>query len=280
MDCFASLAMTASTHAITLARITLARGWRPRRRRDFRPERDYDQCTSPATKACFGHYRLAKPHSREKTGLRLTAAAVTTPHAFTHRNFGPHRRTAFDRSWLGADRAGRPRRLRRPQRGRQIDAVCRDPRRTAARRRFHRDPAALAGRQPGPGGPERAGKPDRNRAQGGPRARRAAAGSRHRPRSAPDRRHPDPAGRHRRPFGARPGRGDPQRPRIFDRGPGAALPGIFRRLADAGRARRDAVRRARSPAAGRADQLSRSRGHAVARRPSGELSAHRDRHQP
>ena len=37
-----------------------------------------------------------------------------------------------------------------------------------------------------------------------------------------------------------------ERPRIFHRGPGAALLGIFRRLADARRARRDAVRGARS----------------------------------
>ena len=42
----------------------------------------------------------------------------------------------------------------------------------------------------------------------------------------------------------------------------------------------DPVRRARSLAARRADQLSRSRRHALARRPSRALSAHRHRHQP
>ena len=92
----------------------------------------------------------------------------------------------------------------------------------------------------------------------------AAARSRDRARSAPDRRHPDPAGRHRRAFRPCPRRRDPQRPRIFHRRSGAVLFGIFRRLADARRARRDPVRRARSSAAGRADQLSRSRRHAVA----------------
>ena len=142
------------------------------------------------------------------------------------------------------------------------------------------DPAALARRQPRAGGAERPGKPDRGRAQGRPRARRAAARGRHRARSAPDRGNPDPAGRHRRPFGAGARGGDPQRPRLFDRGSGAALLGILRRLADARRARRDPVRRARPSAARRADQLSRPRRHALARGPSGELSAHRDRHQP
>src|SRR5216683_3079368 len=55
----------------------------------------------------------------KKTGLRLAAVAVTTPHAFTHRNIGPDCRTASHRSWHSPDRAGRPRRLGRPQRGRQ-----------------------------------------------------------------------------------------------------------------------------------------------------------------
>ena len=128
--------------------------------------------------------------------------------------------------------------------------------------------------------PERTGKPDRGRAQGRSRARRVAARGRNRARSAPDRRNPDQARRHRRPFGAGARRRDPERPRIFHRGSGPTLLGIFRRLADARCARRDLVRGARSAAAGRADQLSRSRRHAVARRSSGELSAHRDRHQP
>ena len=118
------------------------------------------------------------------------------------------------------------------------------------------------------------------RAEGRPGARRAAGRSRDRARSVPHRRNPDPARRHRRAFGAGPRRRDPERPRIFHRRSGAILFGIFRRLAHARRAGGDAVFGARSAAAGRADQLPRSRRHAVARGSSGELSAHRDRHQP
>ena len=140
----------------------------------------------------------------------------------------------------------------------------RDPRRTADRNRHHRDPAALARRQPRPGGARRPGEPDRCRAQGRPRTRCAAAGSRNRPRSAPDRRNPDQARRHRRPFGARARRGDPHGLGFSTADQARPCSGIFRRLADARRARRDPVRRSRSSAAGRADQLSRSRRHAVA----------------
>ena len=59
-------------------------------------------------------------------GLRLPAAPVTRPHAFHHRHFDPHRRTASDRRQHGADRARRARRLRRPQRRRQ-DRRCSTP---------------------------------------------------------------------------------------------------------------------------------------------------------
>src|SRR6185369_9510106 len=49
-----------------------------------------------------------------------------------------------------------------------------------------------------------------------------------------------------------------------DRGAGAAMFGIFRRLADARRSRSDIVCRSRPFVAGRAYQLSRSRRHALA----------------
>ena len=63
---------------------------------------------------------------------------------------------------------------------------------------------------------------------------------------------------------------------------GAATPlhGLLRRLAHARRARRGAVLRAGPAAARRADQLSRSRRHALAHRSPGALSAQRDRDQP
>ena len=115
-----------------------------------------------------------------KNGLRLAAAPVTRPHALHHRHLRPDRRAASDRPQHGADRARRPRRLCRPQRRRQIDAVSRHPRRTSDRDRHHLAPAALADRQPGAGSSRRPGKPDRGRAQGRSRARRAAARSRDR----------------------------------------------------------------------------------------------------
>ena len=108
--------------------------------------------------------------------------------------------------------------------------------------------------------------------------RSAAAGrGRDRARPASHRRDPDPARRYRRARGACARRLDPVGPRLFHRRPGAALLGILRRLAHARRARRHAVRRARPAAARRADQLSRSRRHAVAAGSSGALSAHHDR---
>ena len=92
-----------------------------------------------------------------RLGLRLPGAPVTTPHALNNGYFDPHRRTAFDRQQHGADRARCARRLRRPQRRRQIDAVSRDPRRPAGRIRQHHATAALAHRrlaQEAPDGPE------------------------------------------------------------------------------------------------------------------------------
>ena len=82
--------------------------------------------------------------------------------------------------------------------------------------------------------------------------------------------HSAPCARRRHPVG----------PRLFHRRSGAALFGIFRRLAHARGARRHAVLRARPAAARRADQLSRSRRHAVAAGSSGALSEHHDHHQP
>ena len=140
--------------------------------------------------------------------------------------------------------------------------------------------AALAHRQPCAGSPERTGKPDRGGARRRSRTRRAAARGRDGARSAPDRRHPDPPRRYRRARGTGARRRDPVGTWIFDRGSVAPLRGVFRRLAHARRARGDAVRRARPAAARRADQLSRSRRHAVARRSSRALSAHRDHRQP
>ncbi len=63
-------------------------------------------------------------------------------------------------------------------------------------------------------------------------------------------------------------------------GPARAGRRFVGRLADARGARRDPVRRARSVAARRADQSSRPRSRAVARRLSAQLSAHPDPGQP
>src|SRR6185312_14185503 len=89
--------------------------------------------------------------------LRLTAVAVTRPHALDQRNIGPDRRTAPDRSWLGPDRTGGTGRVCRPQRRRQIDAVSGDPGRTADRNRYRHAAPALARRQSCPGSPGRPG---------------------------------------------------------------------------------------------------------------------------
>ena len=169
-------------------------------------------------------------------------------------------------------RAGRP---GRPQRHRQDHAVPRHHRRYRGRARPRRDPAALAHRTARAGSAGRAGQPARGRAQG-----RIASAPRcwpkRRPRHDPHRiaeiqtRLAD-IGAHAAPARAASilaGLG------FSDRRPAAALLGIFRRLAHARRARRDAVRRARPAAARRADQLSRSRRHALAAGPPGALSAH------
>ena len=98
----------------------------------------------------------------------------------------------------------------------------------------------------------------------------AEAETRARPR--PHRRDPDAPRRHRRP--RRPGAcgANSGRPRFRRGGAAAAFKRIFRRLADAGRARRRAVLAARPAAARRADQLPRPRGRDVARRLSQDLS--------
>jgi ATP-binding cassette subfamily F protein 3 len=71
----------------------------------------------------------------------------------------------------------------------------------------------------------------------------------------------------------------PQRPQVFDRRSGARMRRILRRLAHAVAL---AATLFSAPDLLLLDgpQLSRSRRHAVAGRSSGELSAHRDRHQP
>ena len=63
-------------------------------------------------------------------------------------------------------------------------------------------------------------------------------------RAAPDRRDPDPARRYRRTFGARARCRDPRRPRLFPRRPATPVRRILRRMAHAGCARGNAVRRA------------------------------------
>ena len=95
------------------------------------------------------------------------------------------------------------------------------------------------------------------------------ARGRDRARSAPHRRDPDPARRHRRACGAGARRRDPRRPRLRrmptqQRACSEFSGGWRMRVALAA----VAVRRARPAAARRADQLSRPRRHAVARRPS------------
>ena len=97
---------------------------------------------------------------------------------------------------------------------------------------------------------------------------------------APHRRHPAPPGRHRRAFGRGPGGGDPARARLRRRGAGARLRRVLRRLADAGGARRGALRPPRRAAARRADELSRPRRRDLARELPRPLSAHRAGGEP
>ena len=171
-------------------------------------------------------------------------------------------------------------RIRRPQRQRQEHPVQRHHPRRRRRAWRHRAAVAMARRTPRPGSAQRARKPDRGRAQGRRRADAPAGARRNRAGPARDRRNPDPAGRHGRLRGAVARGIDPLGPRLLGGRPGPAVLGILRRLADAGRARRDAVRRTGPAAARRADQLSRSRRHALAAGSSRALSAHHDRHQP
>ncbi len=72
----------------------------------------------------------------------------------------------------------------------------------------------------------------------------------------------------------------PQGPGLRRRGAAAPLLGLLGRLADAGGAGGGALRPARPAAAGRADQLPRSRRRALAGKLSGEVSPHRPHHQP
>ena len=120
----------------------------------------------------------------------------------------------------------------------------------------------------------------RNRAQGRRGTRAAARRGGNRERPASHRRYPDQACRYRRTFGARSRGRNPRWPRLLARGPAATVLGVLWRLAHAGGARGDAVRGARPAPARRADQLSRPRRYALARRPHRTLSAHGDRHQP
>ncbi len=112
------------------------------------------------------------------------------------------------------------------------------------------------------------------------RARRPARRAGGRGGAAARRRDRGPARRDRRPFGAEPGRAHPgrARPRRGDAAPADRR--SVGRLADAGRARGDPLRRARPAAARRADQPSRPRSRAVARAVSAQLSPHPDPGQP
>ena len=149
------------------------------------------------------------------------------------------------------------------------------------RARHHRHALARAHRAPRAGGAGRSGKPDRGRARA-PTASApsllAEAETAHDPhRIAEIQTRLADIGAHAAPARAAV---DPRRPRLRCRRAAAPVLGFLRRLAHARRARGGAVLRAGSAAARRADQLSRSRRHAVADRPPRALSAHRDRHQP
>ena len=120
----------------------------------------------------------------------------------------------------------------------------------------------------------------RHRDGGRHRARGADGRGRNSHRCAPHRRHPHAARRYRRAHGRSARRDHPQGPRL--RAGPAARPdlGAFGRLAHARGAGGRAVQPARPAAARRADQLSRSRRHAVAREVSRDLSLHRVHDQP
>ena len=163
----------------------------------------------------------------------------------------------------------------------KIDAVQRDHRRHLGRAWQRRTAAALAHRAARAGSTERAGKPARGRAQGRHRTRRSswpeAETAQDPHRIAEIQTRLADIGAHAAPARAAV---DPVGPGLFQCRSGSPLLGILRRLAHAGRARRHVVRRAGAAAARRADQLSRSRRHAVAAGSPGALSAHHDDHQP
>ena len=104
--------------------------------------------------------------------------------------------------------------------------------------------------------------------------------SRARRRCAPHRRDPRAAERDRRARRAGPRFPHPRRSRLPRGGAASAALVLLRRLAHARRARRAAVLRARSVAARRAVEPSRSRGRAVARTVPQVLSPQPDRGQP
>ena len=132
-----------------------------------------------------------------------------------------------------------------------------------------------------PGSARRRDAPARGRAGRRPGAHGAARRGRARDRPAPHRRDPPAAGRHRRADAAA-----ARAARILkglgfdDEAQAPAAVQLLRRLADARGAGRRPVPRARPPAARRADQPSRPRGHDVARGASAPLSAHAAPGQP
>ena len=194
----------------------------------------------------------------------------------------PRRRPPADRRGLGADprmaRASAWSAATAPASRTLFNVITGDHRRRARR---HRAAAALADRAARAGSARRPGKPDRGRARApttsAPRLLAEAETATDPHRIAEIQTRLADIGAYAAPARAASilsGLG-------FSRGrSGAPLLRILRRLAHARRARRDAVLRARPAAARRADQLSRSRRHALAAGPSGALSAHRDRDQP
>ena len=137
-----------------------------------------------------------------------------------------------------------------------------------------------AHRPGGAGGAGRPREPDRGGARRRPRARGAARRGRDGARPAPHRRYPHTARRHRFPLGGGARRHHPGRPRLRRGSAAAALFVVLRRLAHARGAGRYAVHAAGPAAPRRADQLSRSRRHAVAGDLRRQVSLQRDHHQP
>ncbi len=206
--------------------------------------------------------------------------AQTRGHAAHQRPHLPDRPSPADRP---RHRGAAGRRQGRPggaERRRQDHPLPPDFRRDRAGERLGRPAQARAHRPGGAGGAGRTGKPDRGGAGRRPRARAAACRGRDRARPAPHRRNPHAAGRYRFPFGGSARRHHPRRPRLRRGGAEGAVLVVLGRLAHARGAGRDAVHAARPAAARRADQLSRSRRHAVAGDLCRQLSLQRHHHQP